>query len=57
MLRVRLAGLAAPGGTGRRGARALKLPLPRGDLIGMNVELFGQVRQRPIALDGGKRQP
>jgi hypothetical protein len=23
--------------------------------MGMNVELLGQLRQRPIALDGGKR--
>ena len=31
-----------------------KLRLPRCDLIGMDIELLGQLCQRPIALDGGK---
>ena len=36
------------------GSSALKLRLPRGNLIRVNVELFGKLRQCPIALDGGK---
>ena len=35
------------------GSAALKLRLPRGNLIGMYVELLGKLRQCPIALDGG----
>ena len=35
------------------GSAALKLRLPRGNLIGMYVELRGKLRQCPIALDGG----
>ena len=46
--------IAAPW-TEHRSGGALKLSLPRGDLIGVDVELLGQLRQRPIALDGGKR--
>ena len=37
------------------GSAALKLRFPRGNLIGMYVELLGKLRQCPIALDGGKR--
>src|SRR4051812_11152965 len=37
------------------GCPFLKLRFPRRDLIGMNVELFGKLRQCPIALDGSKR--
>jgi hypothetical protein len=37
------------------GSAALKLRLPRGNLIGMHVEQFGKLCQCPIALDGGKR--
>jgi hypothetical protein len=36
------------------GSAALKLRFPR-DLIGMYVELLGELRQCPIALNGGKR--
>jgi hypothetical protein len=37
------------------GSAALNLCFPRGNLIGMYVELLGKLRQCPIALDGGKR--
>ena len=37
------------------GSTALKLRLPRCDLIGMNVELLGKLPNRSIALHGGKR--
>jgi hypothetical protein len=37
------------------GRPALKLRLPRCDLIGVNVELLSKLNQRPIAFDGGKR--
>ena len=37
------------------GSPALKLRLPRRDLIGVDVELFRKLGQRSIALDGGKR--
>jgi hypothetical protein len=37
------------------GGPALKLGLPRRDLIGMHVELVRQLSQCSIALDGGKR--
>ena len=36
------------------GSSALKLRLPRGNLIRVDVELLGKLRQCPIALDGGK---
>ena len=39
------------------GSPTLKLRLPRGNLIGVNVELLGKLRQRPIALDCGKQPP
>jgi hypothetical protein len=41
----------------KAGSPALKLRLPRCNLIGVNVELLGKLRQCPIALDGGKRPP
>jgi putative membrane protein len=34
---------------------ALKLRLPRRDLVGMDVEMLGQLSQRHLALDGGQR--
>jgi hypothetical protein len=37
------------------GSPALELRFTRRDLIGVNVELLRQLRQRSIALDGGKR--
>ncbi len=37
------------------GSPALKLGFPGGDLIGVDVEMLGQLGQCPIALDGGKR--
>ena len=37
------------------GSAAFKLRLPRRDLVGVDVEMLGQLRERPIALDGGKR--
>jgi hypothetical protein len=37
------------------GGPALKLRLPRRDLIGVNVELLSKLNQRPIAFDGSKR--
>src|SRR3981189_1105156 len=37
------------------GSPALELRLPRHDLIGVDVELLGKLRQCPIALDGSKR--
>jgi len=37
------------------GSPALQLRFPRGDLIGMDVELLRQLNQRSIALDGRKR--
>ncbi len=42
-------------GTERIGGLDFKLSLPRRDLIGVNVELLGQLGYRPITLDGGKR--
>ena len=45
----------AAAGTEHIGSPALKLRLPRCDLIGMDVELLRKLSQRPIALDGGKR--
>src|SRR5471032_1273961 len=38
------------------GGAALKLRFPSRDLIGVNVEMLGQLGYRPIALDGGQRQ-
>jgi hypothetical protein len=38
------------------GSSALQLRLPRGDLIGVDVELLRKLSQCSIALDGGKRQ-
>ena len=49
------AAATAAAGTEHIGSTALKLRLPRRDLIGVNVELLGKLRQRSIALDGGKR--
>ncbi len=37
------------------GSRAFELSLPRRDLIGVDVELLRELRQRPIALDRRKR--
>jgi hypothetical protein len=37
------------------GSPALTLRLPRCNLIEVNVELLGKLRQHPIALGGGKR--
>src|SRR6476660_4937548 len=37
------------------GSPALKLGFPGGDLIGVDVEMLGQLGQCPVALDGGKR--
>ncbi|MGY3079162.1 hypothetical protein ACVWZZ_005570 [Bradyrhizobium sp. LM6.10] len=34
---------------------ALQLGLPRRDLIGVDIKVLGQLRQRSIALDGGQR--
>jgi hypothetical protein len=47
----------AAAGTENIGSPALELRFPRCDLIGVDVELFRQLSQRSIALDGGKRQP
>jgi hypothetical protein len=44
----------AAAGTEHIGSSAPKLRLPRGNLIRVNVELLGKLRQCPIALDGGK---
>ena len=49
------AAAVAAAGTEHIGSPALKLRLPRCDLIGVDVELLGKLRQRSIALDGGKR--
>lgn len=40
-------------GTECIGGLAFKLSLPRHDLIGVNVELLGQLSCRPVTLDGG----
>jgi hypothetical protein len=37
------------------GSPAFELRLPRRDLIGVDVELLGKLRDGPIAFDGGKR--
>ena len=47
--------VAAAAGAKNIGSSALKLRLPRCDLIGVDVELLRKLRQRSIALDGGKR--
>ena len=39
------------------GSSALKLRLPRCDLIGVDVELLSKLSQRSIALDRGNRNP
>jgi hypothetical protein len=52
-----IAGLRRCGAVRAKNLRSpgLKLRLPRCDLIGVDVELFRQLSQRSIALDGGKR--
>ena len=35
------------------GSRFLQLLLPFGDLVGVNLELFSQLRQCPVTLDCG----
>ena len=42
-------------GTENISSPALKLRFPRCDLIGVDIELLRKLRQRSIALDGGKR--
>jgi hypothetical protein len=39
------------------GSAAFELGLSRSDLIGVNVELLRQLRQRAVTLDGGQRPP
>jgi hypothetical protein len=51
----RLRRSVAATGTENIGSPALKLRFPRGDLIGVDVELLRKLSQRSIALDGGKR--
>ena len=46
---------AAAAGTKNIGSPALELRFPRGDLIGVDVEMLRQLSQCSIALDGGKR--
>ena len=48
------AGAALPGPNTSE-APPSKLGLPGRDLIGVDVEMLGQLGQRPVALDGGKR--
>src|ERR1700724_1732013 len=45
----------AAAGTENIGSPALELRFPRCDLIGVDIELFRQLSQCSIALDGGKR--
>jgi hypothetical protein len=47
-------GVAAPW-TEYTSRGALKLCLPRCDLVGVDIELLGKLSHRSIALDGGKR--
>ena len=44
-----------PPGPKTLGSAALKLRFPRRDLIGVDVEMLGQLGYRPVALDGGQR--
>jgi hypothetical protein len=53
----RLCCSVAAAGTEYLGRPCLKLCFPRRDLIGVNVELLGKLRQCSIALDGRKRHP
>jgi len=51
----RLCRSAAATGTKNIGSTALKLRLPRCDLIGVDVELFCKFGQCSVALDRGNR--